>query len=610
MRRLVTVLVFFGVISFSYAQFRVVKVPAHLIKKAEKVPDKTPLQSGIISKPDIIGQKYDEAIVGETIYDLQTYNSLQQRIYAYPDGTIGLTWMMGFETGAWGDRGTGYNYFNGQEWDTYPTIKLESVSTGWPCYAPYGENGEIVAAFYLEDPQWGIIFNKREQKGEGNWEEFYLSGPDDIGIAFPAMITSGPDNSYIHLIVVTIGEEYMGQPGALLYYRSLNGGETWDIEHEFFEELGPDFLTRVPGDGYSWADPRGDTLAFSAGFRSENGYIMKSFDNGDNWQKIAVYENPYSPYQGGATPVFGAGDFTSSVALDIGGKAHLTFGRMKYYYNNAGQAYYYPGTEGVIYWNEDMNPLDTTAVSSYTLDHLINKGNLVGWVTPYNGDSTLIDWGDYYVSLTSYPQINIDEQNRIFILYSGVAAGYHNGSKNFRHIFGNSSNDGGISWNGIKDFNTDINYTFTECMYSPMSPTFTDNKIHFFFQNDDFAGLHVWTNEHGATTNNMVYMPIEISFLTATEKYETTEDNFFEVSQNYPNPFSDKSNIIVNLKTKSYLHFSILNFLGQVVHEINLGLKDKGKHRIEIDRKNLKPGIYFYVVSTEMDEVTGKMIIR
>ncbi len=43
---------------------------------------------------------------------------MQQRIYAYPDGTIGTIWMMAFETSCWIDRGTGYNYFDGNEWGT------------------------------------------------------------------------------------------------------------------------------------------------------------------------------------------------------------------------------------------------------------------------------------------------------------------------------------------------------------------------------------------------------------------------------------------------------------------------------------------------------------
>ncbi len=48
-----------------------------------------------ISQELIPGQKFEEAIFGETVYDLQTYNAMQQRMYVYPDETIATTWMLG-----------------------------------------------------------------------------------------------------------------------------------------------------------------------------------------------------------------------------------------------------------------------------------------------------------------------------------------------------------------------------------------------------------------------------------------------------------------------------------------------------------------------------------
>ncbi len=607
MNRLVLCITILLVSFVSNAQFKEVSVPGHP-DKAVLMTDKTLNPSGVYHQAFIHGQKFDEAIFGETVYDLQTYNAMQQRMFVYPDETIGTTWMLGYEVGIWGDRGTGYNYFDGMEWDPYPTVRLETESTGWPCYAPLGSNGEVVCAFYFEDPYWSLVFNRREQKGEGAWVEFYLSGPTEMGIAWPAIITNGENNNTIHLLAVTVGGEYMGQNGALLYSRSLDGGETWDIEHHFFEELGPDHLTRVPGDGYSWADPRGDTLAFCVGFRTEDGYIMKSYDNGITWQKSIVYDSPYSPYPGGSTPTYGAGDITQSIALDNQGMAHVTFGRMKYYYNNLGNLFYFPATEGLIYWNENMDMLDSTIVSSYTLDKLINNGNLIGWVIPYNGDSTLIGWGSYYVSLTSWPQINIDEQERIFVLYSATAAGYDNGSKNFRHIFGNSSNDGGNTWNGIKDFCTDINYLFAECNYPAMSPTFINNTIHFYFETDPEPGLHVWTNEHNPTTNEFVYMPVEIPFLTGEQEYITHENNSDGVCLNYPNPFNNYTHIEFKSKKAEIIQLNIYNSEGKQIRSTQYNCQ-KGQNRIKLKRDQLTQGLYFYTIIQNYKIFNGKFII-
>jgi len=607
MNRLLLCLSILFFTSITYAQFKEVSVPDHL-NKATLMPDKTLIPNGTIHQQFIPGQKFEEVVFGETVYDLQTYNAMQQRMYVYPDETIATTWMLGHEVGSWGDRGTGYNYFDGQNWAPYPIVRLETESTGWPTYAPFGEHGELVCAFYFEDPYWELVFNKRGQKGEGEWESFYLPGPIDMGIAWPAIITNGEDNNTIHLLCISTGSPYMGQAGALLYSRSLDGGETWDIQHQFFEELGSNYLTRVPGDGYSWADPRGDTLAFCIGFRTEDGYIMKSYDNGTTWTKSVVYDSPYSPYPGGATPIYGAGDITQSIALDHQGMAHVTFGRMKYYYNNGGNLMYFPATEGLIYWNEYMEPLDSTIVSSYTLDKLINNGNLIGWITPYLGDSTIVGWGNYYVSLTSWPQINIDEQDRIFVVYSSIAAGYDNGLKNFRHIFGNSSNDGGVSWNGIKDFCTDISYLFAECNFPAMSPTFVNNTIHFYFEKDDQPGLHVWTNEHDPITNEFVYMPVDIPFLTGKEEIYQDKDQSLSII-NYPNPFSDYTSLIFNMPEQGTVHLNIYNINGQLMRKRKYTC-NKGQNKLILERKNLTPGIYFYTIMLDKNSLSGKMIIE
>jgi len=53
--------------------------------------------------------------------------------------------------------------------------------------------------------------------------------------------------------------------------------------------------------------------------------------------------------------------------------------------NPPGAWYFYPTTEGMIYWNESMPMLDSTVISSYTLENLEAWGNLVGWVVPDTG---------------------------------------------------------------------------------------------------------------------------------------------------------------------------------------------------------------------------------
>ena len=610
MKKILLLIFAAGIFYSSYAQYKLVSIPDHLQNKKVEVLKSSPSLNGNGTTVSMIGQKLEETIVGQTIYDLQTYSSMHKRIYAYPDGTIGAIWMMAFDAPDFTDRGTGYNFYDGNNWSTYPSNRIETMRAGYPCYVPFGENGEIAVSHYLADPYYALVFNKRDEKGTGVWEGFYLSGPDEMGIVWPELITSGTDNSVIHVLARTYGDIYMGQDGALLYYRSFDGGDTWDIEHYFFEELGPDYFTNIDAESYSWAQPRGDTIAFSIGFTHQNGYVMKSYDNGDTWEQILVYENPFTPYAGGETPTFGGGDGSHAIALDSDGKTHVAFGRMRYVYNDENSLLYYPATEGLIYWNETMYPLDTTIISSYTLEYLIEDGYLLGWAIPFEGDSTIIDFGSYAASLTSFPQINIDNNDKVFAIWSAIAPGFTNGIMNYRHICGRASLDGGSTWEPIKDFNTDIIYIFSECAYPGMSPFFTGNNIHFTFQRDDEPGIHVWLNGHAIVYNDIIYMKHPTSILTGTGEQISVLSNGFSLSQNYPNPFIDRTFVIVALEKDSYLSMKILNVMGQEVRYVDFGLVKKGDFRFGIRKENLPGGIYYYTLSDGQQSVTRKMIIQ
>lgn len=583
----------------------------NLINRVDKRPVFTPDPVGGGQTEVVIGQKLSETFIGETWYDLQTYGAIAQRTYTYPDGTAAATWMMAFDITAWEDRGIGYNFFDGNEWGEYPDESIASVRTGWASYAPLGENGEIACGHALEEDEWVTWFCKRETRGEGDWDEFYLSGPQPgVGIVWPVLVTNGADHNTIHLLSRTYGDEYMGQEnGALLYSRSTDGGETWDIENHFFEELGPDYFEAVGADGYAWAAPKDNTLAFSVGFDSGHGCIMKSTDNGDTWEFIEVFNCPFYPPPGEETPTFGAGDGSQALAIDNNNNVHLVFGRMRHVYDEAGTGLYYPATDGVIYWNETMEPLDTTIISSYTLEFLEENGNLVGWVVE-DGIPGLLDIAAYFNSLTCDPQIVVDASNRIFVIWSGVAPSYDNGLYNYRHIYGNSSSDGGLTWNGIKDLTDDLIFLFSECAYPSLAPTINDGKIHFTFQMDNEPGIYVWAeSQTAAGLNNITYMDVAVEELVGIDK-TTAGVETIKVSQNTPNPFFDETVIDVELAVSSDLLFTVTDLSGRMVHREHIGKSDNRHVEIRFNRENIPGGVYFYSINSGSEQQTGKMIIQ
>ncbi len=580
-----------------------------LLNRIEKIPAIELDPMGGISPGIKAGNKLSGTVIGNTNYDLQTYNSIEQRTFAYPDGTVAATWMMAFETD-WPDRGIGYNYFDGISWGEAPTESIASIRTGWASYTPLGENGEIAVGHANDNDEWVLWFCKRADKGTGEWEEFTLGGPESgVGIVWPAITSGGEDHNTLHVLGLTYGNEYMGQGAALLYSRSQDGGETWDIENHFFEDIGPDYFTSVGAETYTWAAPKGNTIAFTVGFGIGHGCIMKSNDNGDTWEFIEVYNSPAYPPTGDYTLPFGAGDGTSASAIDNDGNVHVVFGRMVHVYDETGAAFYYPSTDGLIYWNETMPPLDTATISSSTLEHLEENGNLIGYVIG-DGIPGLIDFATYYTSLTSHPQIMIDGMNRVFVLYAGVAPDFNNGAYNFRHIYGNSSSDGGATWNGIEDLTDELLYIFSECIYPNIAPHVVDGKIHFTFQDDDEPGIFVWAGSQAEVgSNNISYMSIETDELTGIGDAPASEVAM-EVSQNYPNPFLDVTYLEVNTPLPSGITFTVSDIAGRVVHSENIEKTGSEKHRIRFNSQGLTSGVYYYTVRSDFGSFSGKMIVQ
>jgi len=211
----------------------------------------------------------DESILGNSHYDLQSNSLLGNRMWLYSDGTIGAVWTRGVEEAPnFPDRGAGYNYYDGTSWGPAPTGPIESVRAGWPSYAAWGENGEIVVSHDFDAQTGGyLLIITRTEKGSGDWNESTLEGPDGHKIAWPRITTSGINNEIIHILYVTYptgngGTPYMGQDGALLYSRSSDGGATFDIMNEVLDGTGSDDYSGIRADEYTWAEPRTGVIAF------------------------------------------------------------------------------------------------------------------------------------------------------------------------------------------------------------------------------------------------------------------------------------------------------------------------------------------------------------
>jgi len=567
---------------------------------------------------------FDDPTTMMTKYDLQTNSSSgQQRIYFYPDGTIGTVATMSHENGgAYSDRGTGYNYFNGTSWNAQPAGRAETTRTGWPSYQPFGPTGEIILAH--QAPPEPIKFCTRPVKGSGSWTESTIPIPAGVTTMWwPRMVTNGPDHTYIHVIAVTLpsgngGTVYNGMDGALLYTRSLDGGVTWNDWIQLPGNTSSEYLA-ISADDYAWGEPQGNTLVFVCGDSWTDQFIMKSNDNGVTWTKTIIWPCPYNLWAGvDSVSTYWCPDGTSAVALDSYGHAHVAFGLQRASGDVSGNKYWVPYTDGLVYWNEDMPPFPAVLDPQTLFD----DGNYIGWVKDtmvfYPPSGVLL--AHYYCSMTSNPAITIDQDNNMFVSWAGVTQLLDPDNYYLRHIYVRSSliyPDHNVYWEDtLTDMTSDfLQYNWTECMYPDIAAN-SDDNIYVLFQADDFAGSYVkglnisgYSGQTSVTENNMIFL----KWQKPPDPWSVDKKNLkpsFSVSQNYPNPVENLTNVGLNIKKPGNAILEVTNLVGQKLISIEKANLTPGNYYFVIDGSRLVAGVYFFTVKFNKESITHKMIVE
>ncbi len=403
------------------------------------------------SKPPYKNINHYEENVGMTYYDLQTNASTQNRIHVFDDGTMGTVFTFQGDFSFVTPKGTGYNYFDGYTWGPFPEEPLEEYRSGWPCYAPFGENGEIIVSHISGGyPEEGLTLLKRENKGVGDWEELNFIGPQGCeNIIWARLATGGINNSVIHLLAVTAPSPncpnaYQGQEVAILYSRSFDGGNSWSPENYVIPQIDSSHYLGFSGDVYDIrAD--GDNVGILIGYPWVDLLLLKSTDNGDTWEKTIIWEHPYPMWDPNSifpTDTFYCADGAHSLDFDNEGIAHVVFGINKTVCDGAG-TYWFPAVGGIGYWNENRpsfsNNLNALNPYGHPDSELEEDYSLIGWTQDINGNGQLDildDWGTYYLGFSSMPQIYCRENpSGLFVVYSSVTETFDNGVQNYRHIW-------------------------------------------------------------------------------------------------------------------------------------------------------------------------------
>jgi len=536
-----------------------------------------------------------ETVIGQTTYDLQSnYGSVGNRVKLWDDNTISATWTKGDDAaGGYPDRGTGYNYYDGSSWGPAPTARIDAIRTGWPNVSGTNSSGEIVVN---HTPTTMV---SRPNKGTGTWTTTSPLG--NLAVTWPRFVVGGANGNTIHVI----GNENTGNFN-MTYSRSVDGGVTWADENILL----PDFLTlHFEGsvDAYD-IDARGDVVAIIMGGWNESLTLWKSFDNGSTWNHTTINEFPLAPwdYVNTTSDVDGDGvpdtvntvDGGMSVVIDNFNTVHVAVGSMRVLGSTAGSYSYFPGTDGLLYWNETLPAGDITNNIIAFIDDIDNSGVIE--IAP----SIAL----YQASLTGMPTMGVDAMNNIHIAYSSIIENTTNGNpvvdceESFRNVYHMYTTDYGANWSTP----TRIEGSDFDEMAWPSMAKRVNGCVHLTYFKDGEPG-----NTFQPQTGNCDSpAPYDVIYVCVENPVGLNDINNDVASISiYPNPVASILNLDYTLNETQKTTIQVVDVLGKVVYTTTqMGVK--GINTLKVNVKDYASGLYSLNILTGNSVKSQKVVIK
>ncbi len=587
-------------------------------KSSEALPYHLPIeqaQTGNTASPQYHGSirsGVSGTVLGTTTYDLQTNSATPGRIVQGPNGTLSVTWTGStLLSGGWPDRGTFYVYFDGTSWSAAPSSAIESIRTGWPANMLLSDgNGGMKEFIVSHDPSasaYNLVFMNRASAGTGAWTS--NSAPSFKGI-WPRAAAGGANGATIHLINANACNG--GCNNYTLYSRSLDGGTSWDIQQMKLPGIDTaNCYNAMGGDAYA-ITARGNTVAVVTGNSNNTLRMWKSTDNGSTWTSKVVMTLPLCGFDGTSItdtmPVDGVADtlYTNDGAYDLvidnQGMVHVWFGLTRILDTDPAAGWsFFPGTNGLLYWNESMGS-----------DNLMT----VGYCPDIDNDGTLAGIGadlpNYGVGLASMPAAAIDTATgNIYLVYVSPVENtdYFNdpsdpSAQSFRDLFGIYSTDGGATWSDPANLtNTAVDYK--ESVF-PSVAKIADGKVHVVWQRDDEPGHSLEnTNPDPVTINDIVYYAFNYSdFIPDTTtigigSIAAANINF------YPNPNHGTFTADLSNLSSNDLQISIVNLEGQLIKTWKTA-----STLVTIDLHDQEAGLYLVVIKSDDHVLTNRVVVN
>lgn len=559
--------------------------------------------------------------VGQSYYDLATNGSMPRRIIAYPGGKVSVVWTNSSTPNQdFPDRGTAYNHFDGTSWigqvnrEVGDTTKFEAERAGWPTLNVFNDNGtqkELILSHYAAGGtgvSGGTFWMKNSEIGKPDFKTF-ITKDKPSGPIWPRVAVT---DNMIHWIGVYSDEEFVkeGVKTPMVYYRYNTTTNTFEDEAIML----PGYKERVlrgTGDEYS-IDARGNTVAILAGGHVNDLALWKSTDKGETWTKTVIDSFPHAPYDPTSNEPFDttmSNDGTGSVTIGNDGTAHVLFARVRVIEaDNSNTGYeYFPGTDGIMYWNDKTQ--QTTLIAGR-----INYDDDPD--TDIAEGTTAQDRGSYGGNaLSTTPVGAVDADDNFFAVYSSPNEEDINADEtNFRDLYVVYTTDGGETWSDIQAI---TGIAQQEDVFPSVARDIVDGKLHLTWMRDDQPGIFL-VNEVEIVQNYMMYAAIPVDDILDNKlglarvgiDEKAKVNNVFSIGEVYPNPASSMVTVPVNMKSAAFVSVKVIDMLGKTVSHENTTMLGAGKANLTLNVANLKAGVYFCQVNAGGYSTTQKIVVK
>ena len=605
------------------------------------------LENSAKSTSSVVVNRYanfEEGVAMETYYDLQSNSHVSNRMYQRANGDVAIVTTMSREQNLTaGDRGTGYNFIAGGDFSNMgdiPEVREEAnatgadMRTGWPTIAPYGAEGEI-----LVNHTSGLNYWIREKAGQGQWDGPYsIPNPEGLeypySLSWPRVATSGPNNDIIHVVCAAQHSLSADEMVNAQFYCRSTDGQNWEVGYSPLAET-DEHLNLYSADDYSIAT-NGDVvaIAYTAVFYG-HAIVMKSTDNGQTWERLVAWENPFigdwetdeNTITGGEEDDPAQTPVHSTVAVGPDGTVHLAFSVATYAHTELGTtfSYYYGRTaDGIAYWNDNRPALtnlrlwqDDPENEGYAL-HSMDSVNFCGWLPFYENiadfDNNAIYKNDDYIyqfygSCSGFPALSVDPEGNLALAYSApdTERELFDNTSYYRSTIMSYKAADEEAWHvAVEHVFEDFMHMVDESMFVNAAPSVSKaNEFWFSYVADNVPGLAWGTGaSQSSPENNQCYIfKISTDYLPWDGASEiVAKDVVYNV---YPNPASDYIFVSSSMDADATVTFT--NLAGQTVKVVNTNLTT-GDNSVSIN--DLNSGVYFCTVSANGYSHTTKVVVK